>query len=150
MENAVASYTPNYQQTAQLQELTVSPHRRSIKRAAVLTAIRMMLLFLYCSVSLPSATRKCPRPVRKLPTQPHRVHEPVLSELIRRRSTNRLSSSSRISRRIRRSPLKVLCSLRPTTPLVGYRLVLLLLAQTLEVVSLLISVRSVGFGLDPN
>ena len=143
MESAVASYTPNYQQTAQLRELTVSLLRRSIKLAAARTATRTMHLFLYCSVFLPSATRKLPRPMRKLPTKPRRVHEPVLSELIRRRWISPPSSSNRISRRIHRSPLKALCSLKPVNPLVDCLPVPLLLAQTLAVDSLF-SARSVG------
>jgi hypothetical protein len=143
MESVVASYIPNCRQTAQLLELMVFLHRRSIKRAAALTAIRTTHLFLYCSVSLPSATRMSPRPMRKLPIHPRRVHEQVLSELIRRRSINRQSSNNKISRLIHPSLLKGFCSLRPTNPLVGCRPVPLLLAQTLEVDSLFILARSV-------
>ena len=141
-ESVAASFTPSYQQMVRPQERTAFPRLRSIKRVAARTVTRTTHRFLSCSASQRNATKKWGL-MWKVVTSRHRAHELVHLELIPLRSTNPLSSNSRTSQRILPSPLRMSCSPKPTNRPVDCPLVLLPLAQILEVVNSSILARSV-------
>ncbi len=123
-ESVAASYTLSYQQMVRPQERKAFLRPRSIKHVAARTVTRTTHRFLSYSASQRSVTKKLCRLMWKLVTSLHRARELVHLELIPLRSTNPLSSSSRTSQRIPRSLLKVFCSLKLTSRLVGCPLVL--------------------------
>ena len=87
-ESVAVSYIPNCQQTVQLRELRVFLRLMSTKRAVALIVTRTTHLFLSCSASLLSATRKSPRLQLKQHSRSRHVPELALSELIPRHSIN--------------------------------------------------------------